>query len=397
MGLRSSVAVINDPTVMNRGYRDREENMTYPRNASPAGADAERAAFLRDLRALRDQAGLQSQELAARAHYPEDTLKTAESGPALPTLPVLEAYVRACGARPAEWEERWRQIMQEPATALELPTRAPTAGRLPTRTAAFSSAADQGAIGPGLARVAAGLNPALTGSDAGSWFARPATTAAGSAAGTPASAAPAPPVPGPPVPGPSMSGPAAGASAERETAWRPAERETGWPSTGPETGRHRPEHETAWPPADPGTSWRASLPETTSRPAEREASWRPAEQQETWRPTGREASWRPMASETTWRPPAGGGPGTGPSPRPADSPPAASVPPFGPAEPVGGTPPPGTTGDRASGRKPTAPLDASALPSASRRQTTRRTTAFAVLSVVAILLVAALLWLALAS
>ena len=113
--------------------------MTYPRNASPAGADAERAAFLRDLRALRDQAGLQSQELAARAHYPEDTLKTAESGPALPTLPVLEAYVRACGARPAEWEERWRQIMQEPATSLELPTRAPTAGRLPTRTAAFSS------------------------------------------------------------------------------------------------------------------------------------------------------------------------------------------------------------------------------------------------------------------
>ena len=111
--------------------------MTYPRNAPPAGADAERAAFLRDLRTLRDQAGLQPQELAARAHYPEDTLKTAECGPSLPTLPVLEAYVRACGARPAEWEERWRQIMQEPATPLELPTRAPTGGRAQTRTAAF--------------------------------------------------------------------------------------------------------------------------------------------------------------------------------------------------------------------------------------------------------------------
>src|SRR5208283_4097863 len=114
--------------------------MMHPRNAPPAGADAERAAFLRDLRALRGQAGLQPQELAARAHYPEETLRTAESGPSLPTLPVLEAYVRACGARPAEWEERWRQIMQEPATSLELPTRAPTAGRAQTRTAAFSAA-----------------------------------------------------------------------------------------------------------------------------------------------------------------------------------------------------------------------------------------------------------------
>ena len=55
--------------------------MTYPRNAQPApagsgGADAEKAAFLRDLRALRDHAGLGSRDLAARAHFPEDTLKT---------------------------------------------------------------------------------------------------------------------------------------------------------------------------------------------------------------------------------------------------------------------------------------------------------------------------------
>ncbi len=84
--------------------------MTHPRNAPPAGADAERAAFLRDLRALRDQAGLQTRDLAARAHYPEDTLRTAEDGPALPSLPVLEAYVRGCGARPADWEDRWRRL-----------------------------------------------------------------------------------------------------------------------------------------------------------------------------------------------------------------------------------------------------------------------------------------------
>ena len=342
--------------------------MTYPRNAPPAGADAERAAFLRDLRALRDRAGLQPQELAARAHYPEDTLKTAESDPSLPTLPVLEAYVRACGARPAEWEERWRQIMQEPATPLELPTRAPTGGRAQTRTAAFSSAgsAEQAAVGSGLARVAASLNPALAGSDAGSWFSRPDTAAAGSAAGAPAAAPP------------------------------PSGDETSWPSAEPATAGRRPEHETTWPPPEQENSWRGPQPETTRRPPERETPWRPAEQHETWRSAGRETSWRPMADETTWRPPAGAGPDTGQPPRPTDSPPAAATPPFGPAEPVADPAPPGTPGGRASGRKTTAPLDASDLASASGKPA-RRATALAVLSVAAILMVAALLWLALVS
>ena len=107
--------------------------MTHPRNAPPAGADAERAAFLRDLRALRDQAGLQTRDLAARAHYPEDTLKTAEDGPALPSLPVLEAYVRGCGARPSDWEDRWRRLTlsEEAELGSALPTRAPTGNRLP--------------------------------------------------------------------------------------------------------------------------------------------------------------------------------------------------------------------------------------------------------------------------
>ena len=66
------------------------------------------ARFLRQLRELRDQAGLGYAELAARAHYPCDVIKAAESGPSLPDLPVLSAYVRACGGTMAEWEERWR-------------------------------------------------------------------------------------------------------------------------------------------------------------------------------------------------------------------------------------------------------------------------------------------------
>ena len=168
--------------------------MTHPRNAPPAGADAERAAFLRDLRALRDQAGLQTRDLAARAHYPEDTLRTAEDGPALPSLPVLEAYVRGCGARPADWEDRWRRLTlpEEAELGSALPTRAPTANRLPTRGASAEpvglSTAEQAALAPGLARVAAGLGPTTVAADPGSWFARPDMAASGSAAGPSASA-----------------------------------------------------------------------------------------------------------------------------------------------------------------------------------------------------------------
>ena len=146
--------------------------MTHPRNAPPerantAGAGAEKAAFLRDLRALRDQAGLGPRDLAARAHFPEDTLKTAEAGPDLPSLPVLQAYVRGCGAGPAEWEDRWRRLSASEAESggPALPTRAPSSSRQPTRVMPFPVAGsspnpgDPDAIGVGLARVARGLVP----------------------------------------------------------------------------------------------------------------------------------------------------------------------------------------------------------------------------------------------
>ncbi len=80
------------------------------------------------MRALRDEAGLDHGDLAARAHYPEDTVRAAESGPALPTLPVLEAYVRGCGADPAAWEDRWRRLMPGATATDGLPVRDTTAG-----------------------------------------------------------------------------------------------------------------------------------------------------------------------------------------------------------------------------------------------------------------------------
>lgn len=104
--------------------------MARPRNASfAAGGTDDVKAFLRDLRDLRGQAGLKHGELARRAHFPEDTLKSAEHGPGLPTLPVLEAYVRGCGASPAEWEDRWRRLTTRAALELGLPTRDPSAAK----------------------------------------------------------------------------------------------------------------------------------------------------------------------------------------------------------------------------------------------------------------------------
>jgi hypothetical protein len=157
--------------------------MTYPRNAQPVGAgsggaDAEKAAFLRDLRALRDHAGLGARDLAARAHFPEDTLTTAEAGPALPSLPVLQAYVRGCGAGETEWEDRWRRLNADSGSGSgALPTRAPTTARQPARVMPFPeqdggpSPAEQDAIGFGLARVARGLAPIDPDpGSAGGWF-----------------------------------------------------------------------------------------------------------------------------------------------------------------------------------------------------------------------------------
>jgi hypothetical protein len=92
------------------------------------------ARFLQELRQLRDGAGLGHAELAARAHYPYDSIRAAEVGPSLPDLPVLSAFVRGCGGTTEEWEERWRSLTRSPS----LPVPA-------ARTAGVSAAATAGA------------------------------------------------------------------------------------------------------------------------------------------------------------------------------------------------------------------------------------------------------------
>jgi hypothetical protein len=102
--------------------------------AAHAGPADNAIRFLRELRELRNAAGLEPAELAARAHYPPDVVTAAEAGPALPSLPVLTAYVRGCGGELAEWEERWRSVTGSPAEPA-----------LPARPAGSSSLAAAGA------------------------------------------------------------------------------------------------------------------------------------------------------------------------------------------------------------------------------------------------------------
>ncbi len=88
-----------------------------------AGEGDDKQRFLADLRALRDSAAMEFDELAARAHYPSDVLKEAENGPSLPGLPILAAYVRACDGDVPEWEERWRRLGFDSGADDGLPVR----------------------------------------------------------------------------------------------------------------------------------------------------------------------------------------------------------------------------------------------------------------------------------
>src|ERR1700726_4832723 len=91
----------------------REGAQLQARGMWSAGQADDKARFLADLRALRDAAAVGYDELSARTHFPSDILKEAENGPALPTLPILAAYVRACDGDVLEWEERWRRLGSE--------------------------------------------------------------------------------------------------------------------------------------------------------------------------------------------------------------------------------------------------------------------------------------------
>ncbi|WP_330343072.1 nSTAND1 domain-containing NTPase [Streptomyces sp. NBC_00557] len=74
------------------------------------------ARFAAELRKLRVEAGSPTYRvMAQRTGQGTSTLSQAAGGERLPTLPVVLAYVRACGGDPEDWEERWRQAAAEVA------------------------------------------------------------------------------------------------------------------------------------------------------------------------------------------------------------------------------------------------------------------------------------------
>jgi hypothetical protein len=181
------------------------------------------ARFLRELRQLRDGAGLGPAELASRAHYPCDRIKAAEVGPTLPDLPVLSAYVRGCGGTTEEWEERWRSL-----------TSAPTLPLLDARPAGCSTAASAGARIGSISPIADTPDPsiimaALDRVAEEMAVATPGTLPARSGVST-IEQRPAIPVPPPAAPK-SASGKAGSA---KVTAWETSTTRTAWSTaTGP--------------------------------------------------------------------------------------------------------------------------------------------------------------------
>ncbi|MEU3570325.1 hypothetical protein AB0E96_18155 [Kitasatospora sp. NPDC036755] len=80
----------------------------------PADGPVQR--FASELRRLRGEAGdLTYRAMAGRTRYSVATLSRAAGGQQLPSLPVVSAYVEACGGDAAEWERRWHAVVREAA------------------------------------------------------------------------------------------------------------------------------------------------------------------------------------------------------------------------------------------------------------------------------------------
>ncbi|UUU32759.1 hypothetical protein JIX56_24290 [Streptomyces sp. CA-210063] len=84
------------------------------RPLDPGAGPAQRLAH--ELRQLRRAAGSPSyRTMADTAGFSAATLSKAAAGTRLPSLAVLQGYVRACGGDPGEWEPRWKEAEAEVA------------------------------------------------------------------------------------------------------------------------------------------------------------------------------------------------------------------------------------------------------------------------------------------
>jgi transcriptional regulator with XRE-family HTH domain len=99
-------------------------------------------AFAEGLRELRHAAGCPSyRALARRAGYSASVLSTAARGNILPSLPVLLAYVGACGGDLDTWEQRWQELEAKLAVEREdgdAPAADGVPAQLPPEACAFA-------------------------------------------------------------------------------------------------------------------------------------------------------------------------------------------------------------------------------------------------------------------
>lgn len=87
------------------------------RPLDPASGPVARLAH--ELRELRKAAGAPSyRRMAEVAGFSATALSQAAAGARLPSLAVVQGYVRACGGDPGEWEPRWKEAEAEAAGAV---------------------------------------------------------------------------------------------------------------------------------------------------------------------------------------------------------------------------------------------------------------------------------------
>jgi DNA-binding NarL/FixJ family response regulator/transcriptional regulator with XRE-family HTH domain len=111
------------------------------------------------LRTLRRATGLTYRQMAELAHFSVPTLSSAAAGRELPTLPVLDAYLSACGVRGAEldaWRRRWTSLTNR--TPADRPTDNP---RQPNQTVEATAPGDRRSVDPEQIRTPEELAVAL--------------------------------------------------------------------------------------------------------------------------------------------------------------------------------------------------------------------------------------------
>jgi hypothetical protein len=87
------------------------QNQLVGRTQKAIAVTDELTAFAADLRKLRAKAGgMTYRQLAQRTHYSHTTLTDATAGRQLPSLPVLLAFVDACGGDAHAWRGRWERL-----------------------------------------------------------------------------------------------------------------------------------------------------------------------------------------------------------------------------------------------------------------------------------------------